>query len=214
MSRDLYVSAVDLEQLCAVQGSGNEALLASILERNQDYIAEHDEYFRGFPGVPRYAPLEEALKQIVRGQIDPDFTPRFQFEHATALLADSLGERLDANLFAECTPAFWDEVDTLIGRRLVAAGQPETAWPALAQILERGPCLNIPLDLQWRLGSGYLTTGEVSTAAKAAEACELVESDNTLENLKWPEEALEAASQYRDWLRHAGASGVGLYFRA
>ena len=214
MSSDLHVSALDLNQLRALQGSGDEALLASILERNHDYLMDHNEYFRGFPGVQRYTPLAEAVKQIVRGQIDPDLTPRFQFEHAAALLADSLGEQLDASLFAECTPAFWDEVDTVIGRRLVAAGQPEEAWPALAQILERGPYLDIPLDPPWRLGSGYLTASEVSAAAKAAEACELAEPDETLEDLKWAEEALEATSQYRDWLRHAAATGVGLYFHA
>lgn len=214
MSRDLYVSALDPEQLRALQGSGNQALLASLLDDNRDRVSDHDEYFRTFPGVARYVPLAEALGQIVYGRVNRDLTPIFQFEHAAALLADSLGERLPANLFAECTPAFLDEVDVVIRRRLITAGQSDTAWPALAEILKRGPCLDIPLDPQWPLGSGYLKADEVCTAAKAAGVCALEDLDDALNDLQWPEEALDAANQYRSWLCRAAAKRVGLYFHS
>jgi hypothetical protein len=214
MSRDLYVSALDLAQLRAIQGSGDQALLNRVLEKNRGRIAIHDEYFRNFPCVVQYTPLAEAIGQIVRGQVDQDLTPRFQFEHGAALLADSLGEPLEAGLFAECAPAFWAEVDTVICRRLVLAGRAMAAWPALADVLKRGPYLDVPLDPIWRLGSGYLTTGELRAAASAAEACNLEDPDTDCEDLRWPDAALEAAAQYRGWLHHAAERGAGLFFHA
>jgi hypothetical protein len=205
---------LDIERFRSLQGSNDDALLASVLDRSRDLIARHDEYFRGFPDVVRYAPLAEAIEQILRGKIDSGLTPLFQFEHAAALLADTLGERLDAGLFSECAPAFWDEVDTVIRRRLSAAGHPESAWPPLSKILERGPCLEIPLDPRWPLGSGFLDAGAVRTAAEVSETLDLEDQDGTTEDLEWPEEALDASRQFRGWLRRAAGKGSGLYFHA
>jgi hypothetical protein len=214
MSRNLYVSALDLEKFRSVQGSRDEALLDSALDRNRELIVEHDRYFRTFPGITRYTPLAEALAQIVRGEVDRTLSPLFQFEHAAALLADFLGERLDADQFVESAPALWDEVDAVIRRRLLAASQADFAWPTLAGVLKRGSCLNIPIDPAWPLGSGYLTADEVRTATPTAVACDLETLDDTLDDLQWPEEALDAATQYRSWLLQAAAKGVGLYFHA
>jgi hypothetical protein len=214
MSRNLYVSALDLGQLRAIQSSGDQELLSRVLERNRSRILHHDEYFRSFPGVVRYTPLTEAVGQIVRGQVDSDLTPRFQFEYAVALLADALGEPLESGFFAECAPVFWVEVDTFICRRLILAGQATTAWPALADVLKRGPYLDVPLDSAWRLSSGYLTTGEVRAATSAANACDLVDPAKKCQDLRWPDDALEAAAQYRSWLRQAAERGTGLFFHA
>jgi hypothetical protein len=213
MSRDLHVSAIDLARFRAVCGSEDEDLLASVLERTADHLARHDDFFRGFGGPAVYVPLAEALAQIIRGRMDPTLTPTFQFEHAVGLLADTLGEPLDAELFMEAAQEFWDEVDTVIRRQSVEAGQGETVWPGLEAVLKRGPYLPVPLDPVWPLGSGFLTAEEVGAAAEAAEACQL-DSSQALDDLRWPDDAVDAADQYRDWLRYAASRSVGLFFHA
>ena len=215
MSLNLCVSALDLDRLGAVAGSRDEAQLASLLERNADRLARHDAYFRSFPGVSTYTPLGEVVSQVVRGRVDPELTPRFQFEHAVALLADSLGEVLDADLFNGADPSFWGEVHTAIRRRLSRAGRSENAWPRIETVLRRGPYLSVPVDPVWPLGSGYLTASEVDVAAEMAAACDLeTPDDDDLADLSWPNDAVEAASQYREWLRHAASRRIGLYFHA
>ena len=214
MSCDLYVSALDLDRLGSVKGSRDEILLATIIERNRDCIAAHDEYFRVFPGVVQYVPLADAVAQIFRQSIDANIEPRFQFEHAVALIADTMGELLDAGCFAESRASFWIEVDAVICRRLLAADRPCRDWPKLAEVLKRGPFIDIPCDHEHALGSGYLKAEEVLVASSAAALCDLERPDSTLDDLQWPDEALDAAKQYRDWLRHASANGLGLYFHA
>src|SRR5262249_53369055 len=109
-----------------------------------------------------------------------------------------LGEALDADLFAEVRAEFLDAVDAVVR----AAGP---AWPALRDVLCRGPLLDVPLDPAMPLGTGYLATGEVQAAAVTAERADLDDPTGAAV-------AAEAAAQSRDWLREARAIGRGLFF--
>jgi hypothetical protein len=212
MSQTLYISAIDLDRLVAVFGSDDTAMLDAVLRRAAVQTQRHDVYFATFPDVTVYRPLAEALEQIVRGAPDPHFSPLFQFEHAAALLADTLGKPLDAECFKETSPSFSDDVDELISAAVKEAGQQEAVWPSLASVFRRGTCFDIPLDQKWPLGSGYLTGSEVESAAAVAEACDLAAAAGILQDLRWPDDTVSAAEQYVDWLRHAAVDRRGLYF--
>jgi hypothetical protein len=212
MSRDLHVLLLDTMQFQAVQGSGNHALLERILEDCRTRIDAHDRYFRDDMKLIPYMPLADALRQIVNGEIDPNFHPRFQFEHAASLLADALGEELDSDLLMESRPALWNEADFVLRSRSRQAAVPNGSWPPFCALLERGPLLNVPLDEpKMRLGSGYLTAVEAERALEAAERVEL-ETESGFEDLRWPGLALEIVRTYRQWLKQASASGEGLFF--
>ena len=211
MSRDLYVCMIDLEKFKSVAGSGDRELLERVLHDRQDLIAAHDEDYRESWPLESYTPLSVALGQIITGTIDPGLTPRFQFEHAVALLADALGEPLETIAFLETRAPFWEEINRVIRQRSRAARLPDSDWPTLDELLERGPLLEVPIDPSLRLGTGYLTGGEIERAA-AAVACVDLESTEGLDNLTWPEEALEAAEEYRGWLREAASRRLGLFF--
>jgi hypothetical protein len=209
MSLDLHVVELDLAALQAAKGSGNRTLLRRVLRSESERIADHDEEFRS--DTEPYLPLGEAIRQVIDGKIDRLATPRIQFEHAVALIADTLGRPLDADLFQESRPGFWDEVDRVIQRRLRAADASETACPGLWKVLERGPFPKVPLDPHMSLGSGYLTSREVARALAVAKTLDL-DSTRGLGRLRWPAEALEGANLYRGWLAAAAANGRGLYF--
>lgn len=214
MSRSLYVSSIAIDRLVAVFGSADTALLDRVKHDAAERLRRHDAYFATFPGVAVYHPLAEALELIVRGKPDPRFTPLFQFEHAAAVLADTLGEPLDSDLFQECSPSFWDDVDEAIGRALAATRQSSGSWPAIAALLARGSCLPIPRDPAWPLGSGFLRHDEVARAAAAADACDLDALATVIQDLNYPDDTIAALEQYREWLRHAAEAGRGLYLHA
>jgi hypothetical protein len=211
MSRDLYVSKLDLEKFRAVQGSGDEELLRRLLEDKRVEIEQLDRHFRELTAPHPYVPLAVALEQIINGRIDEGSTPRFPFESAAALIADHLGEPLENTWLFEAKESFWREVDLVIRKRRRAAGVPKSVWPAFHELLERGPLLAVPLDPELPLGTGYLTASEVQEAASATERVDLEDAEG-LDDLTWPEEALEAAWEYRGWLREASADGRGLFF--
>ena len=212
MSVTLHVHAIDLQALRRIEGSKDEALLASLLSRGAGRLAEHDAYFAHFPQVSDYTALGEAVSQIVRGHVDPRLAPRFQFEHAVAFIVDLIGEPLAADAFAERASALWDEVDTVILRSLRAGNQPATAWPSIRILLERGPLLDVPLDPAWRLRTGYLHLDEAEAALQAAKACAPEDLADALHDLAWPDDAIDGAVQYRDWLECAVRGRKGLFF--
>ncbi|MGH9895286.1 MAG: hypothetical protein ACREA0_25535, partial [bacterium] len=154
--------------------------------------------------------LPSAMEQIVLGTIDPNAAPKFQFEHAAVLLADSLGERLDATFFEDTRTALWDEVDSVISARQANDSGAASSWPTLSQVLDRGPLLKVPLDSSMPLGTGYLTKLEVAQAWEAAENLDL-ESEEGLPELEWTDEALEGARVYRQWLEQTTRGDLGLF---
>src|ERR1700760_4362453 len=189
MSRDLYVYSLDLERLRSLQGSRDLDFLNRLLEIKKERIQKHDDYFRQVLDMDSLFPLQKALEQIICNQIDDGVVPLFQFEHAVALLASSLGKPLGSELMLDVKSALWDEVDSTVRIKLRMAGLAESALPTFGEILKRGPLLEIPIDPDLPLGSGYLWKDEVQHYVRIAEA---VDVDDTfgLEELTWPDEAL------------------------
>lgn len=198
MSMTLTVIALDLGRFRAAQGSRDADLLHRVLAKKRDTLDDHDRYFRDRLQLRPYTPLATAMEQIVNGEVDTHLRPLFQFEHAAAILAGVLGEALDADWFAEVRSGFLAAVDAVVR----VAGP---AWPALRDVLCRGPLLDVPLDPAMPLGTGYLTADEVQVAAAAAERIDLDE-------LAGSDVAAEAAAQYRDWLREARGIEQDLFF--
>jgi hypothetical protein len=211
MSRDLHISMLDLERLRIVQGGGDKKLLQMILEEKRFQIECDDEHFRNLTAPDPYTPLATALQQIIDGRIDEHLTPRFQFNHAASLIADFLGEPLETTWLSEAKEAFWHDVDVVIQRRRDAGHILEFVWPTLDELLGRGPLLDVPLDPEFPSRTGYLTAREVERAAVAVQRVDLENSDG-LNDLRWSAEALDAAEEYRGWLRAAAANRLGLFF--
>jgi hypothetical protein len=208
VSISLYVAMLDLEEFRAVQGSCDRALLQNVLRKKKEEIADRDEFLSG--DYEPHLSVAEAIHQIIDGHIDRKAQPLCQFEHAAALIADTLGETLDPGPFAASRTEFWDEVNTVIRRKLRRAGARESAWPRLPEVLARGPLLRVPLDRENPLGTGYLTARQVVRAWRAGEALNLEIAD-AVGKLRWPEDTLEGARCYRLWFKAATAKGFGLF---
>lgn len=210
MSIDLFVTMLDFDRFRAVYGSKDKCLLRSIVAANRDAIGRHDDYFRDCVGGGRYSSIEVALQQIIDGTVDRCLEPRFQFEHAVAMIADSMGKPLESEVLMEVKESFWREVNVVLRRCRSTSQVPEGVWPTLDDVLKRGPFLNIPLH-RMRLGSGYLTANEVRRADEAV-LDEVAVGDSALNGLTWPDRALEAVEAYRSWIRAAAAERHDLYF--
>jgi hypothetical protein len=210
MSRNLYVYRIDLEQFGAIAGSRDKPFLHRILDQKRDEITFHDKYFGSAAGHGSYTPLARALEHLIDGTIDRDIRPLFQYEHAAVLIAAAIGESLDSDVLMESSPAFCQEVDRVIEKRGRASGVSPAQWPRLAKLLERGPYLKVPLDTKMRLGTGYVTKEEAKRARKATVKVDL-ESLAGMEEFHWPQQALEAAQAYREWLLRADEGGRGLF---
>jgi hypothetical protein len=211
MSANLYVYALDFTTFSAVQGSRDAQLLKFIHAEKGKYMAAHDDYFRSWVQADPFLPLSKAVEQIIHGTIDVQATPRFQFEHAAVVIAASLGERLDTDFFLETNPELWDEVDEVIQTRVTAAALADPFLPGLAEVLDRGPLLQVPLDSSMRLGTGYLTYQEIMHIWTVVHHVDL-DNEEGLAALSWPDEALEGAKVYRSWLEQATVKKCGLFF--
>jgi len=209
MSWSLSVISLDLDQLRRARGGRDGALLQRVLREEKDQIAFHDGVFRK-PRSP-YLPLAKAIAQTIAGSVDPAARPRFQYEHAVAAIARSLGEPLDAEAFAECSDDLWNEINRFIRRARSGAGLSSSRWPAISAILQRGPFVDVPLDAAMRLGTGYLDGSECRTIAQALAALRFEDLARG-EELEWPDETVDAAEQYRGWVRHASEHAQGLFF--
>lgn len=206
MSVSLHVLLLDLAKFKAIQGSGDHRLLRKILREKKEDSADQDEFLSSDDLT-----VAEAIGHVIDGKIDPKARPLFQYEHAAAVIADTIGEVLDSGPLEAGRTDFWDEVDQVIRTRLRKVRAPKSAWPGLSELLDRGPLLKIPVDRENPLGTGFLTAREVVRALRISETFDL-ESREGLGKLRWPQEALEGACFYRGWLKFAGRRGLGLFF--
>lgn len=208
MSVSLNVVMLDLAKFKGIQGSGDRFLLRKVFREKKEMIADRDEFLPSHEQP--WLSLADAVRQIIDGHINRKARPLSQFEHAAAVIADTVGETLDAGPLGASRTAFWDEVDQVIRTRLRKTGALKSAWPGLSELLGRGPLLRIPLDHENPLGTGYLTAREVGRALRVAETIDL-ESGEGLGKLRWPREALEGACFCGRWLKSAGGRGLGLF---
>lgn len=185
--------------------------MGRVVDENRELIAEHDQFYQG--GLAHYLPLAKAVGQIIDNKVDLHAEPLFQYEHAAALIAATLGETLDPGMLRESHPDLWQDADTLLRDRLAKAGLEQSALLSLDSLLSRGSALEIPLDPLNPLGSGYLTSEEVQQAREAFGRIDL-NDESELEGLLFGEDALEVARSYSSWIAEAASDGIGLYFHA
>lgn len=211
MSLDLYVYKLDIAQLRAVQGSGNRALLERVLSEQRELIEEQHETVQE-EAVPHLR-LGDALEQIIQGKIDETLRPLFQYEHAAALIAATLGDPLDPGLLRESHGVLWGEADVVLHDRLRRAGFPSSVLPPINHLLDRGPALDVPIDPLNPLGTGYLLTEEVKKAHDVFKKLDL-EDDSYPSHVTLGDEALEVVQTYSGWVAAAVAADLGLFFHA
>lgn len=211
MSLNLSVYKLEIPRLRAVQGSSDRVLLLRVIDENRELIEQHDQFYRS--GAARYLSLADAVGQIIEGVVDEQAEPLFQFEHAAALIAGTLGEVLDPGLLRESHPELWEDADTFLQDQLVKAGFAQSAFLSLESLLSRGPVLEIPIDPLNPLGSGYLTGEEVQQALEVFGSIDLGD-DGALGTLLYDEEALDVVRSYSSWIADAARDALGLYFHA
>ena len=207
----LNVYKLDLDQFRAIQGSGYSDLIEQVLEKNHDLIEEHDKIHSGC--FTQYLTLAEAIRQIIGGKINKSAVPLFQYEHAAALIAATIGEPLDPGLLREGKPVLWEEADIVLRDRLRREGLPESAFPSIDHLFDRGPLLEVPIDLLNPLGTGYLTAEEVRQAKELIRSLNLDDKIG-LECLSSGEEALDVLRSYCSWIIDAAETGHSLFFHA
>lgn len=182
-----------------------------VLSENAARIHEHDKFYQN--KYQPYYPLGEAVTAIVAGKVDSRNKPLFQFEHAAALIAATLGDPLDAGAFMESTSTLWSDVEALLEERLSRAGEPTTLAQTLDSLLDRGPYLDVPIDQLNPLGTGYLLADEVNRWRAAFAKMDL-DDETGVETLATGIVALEALRTVRDWLDAAAHGRQGLFFHA
>ena len=209
MSRNLWVSAIDLDMLKGAAGSRRTDLFDAVMASRRDVISLHDRRWkRMYPG---YTPIEAALRRVIDGAITTDLVPLFQYEHAVALLADTLGTPLDASAFNEAAATLYRDVEALVRAAVRDTGPPEHACFSVDEVLRLGPPIPVPLDPEMPLGSGYMTRDEVSACRRALGGADLERVARRIPELTWPREALEGALQYKRWMEDADRRSFGLF---
>ena len=200
---------LDLDRFGAISGSWDRRLLNRILTRRSDEIASHDAYLISLEDPATYTSLKAAIERIFEGRVDDTLTPRFQFEHAASLIAEELGEPLETDLWTDAKEDFWTEVDAVVAAfRRAHAIATSVLWTP-GELIERGPYLEVPIDAEMRVGSGYLTTDEVGRASAAVR--HFVFTADVGQGLDWPDEAVDAAEEYSAWITEAARRGLGLF---
>lgn len=199
MSISLRAYALDQAAFRAVQGSGDEALLKRLLAEAEDRIAAEDEWLTRLR--PDHLPIAEALRDIVAGTLRSGDAAALSYLAAAEYLAQALGERVDGEDLIECSPGVPAAIDAAISAALVCIRRPPQDWPLLADVLARGPLLDIPwVPESPPNGIGALAVSEVRVAAAAAQKMSFDLED----------EAGELALAYASWLRRADESSLAL----
>jgi hypothetical protein len=209
MSLTLNSLILDLRDFAAVQGSGDGRALEFILSARAEDIADHDAMagvtMRGEPS------LAVLIARIVRGDIRTDDVRLWRYEHAAVEIADALGSPLPSDALSEVSPVFWREVNQAIartGRKLRTRSPLGIRPPTFDELLVRGPLLTIPHDPTQRLGSGFLTSFEVSMLAPETARFRRPEY---IGSVQWPDETLDALGEYVSWIETAAAYPGSLF---
>ena len=94
MGYSFSVYAVDLDKLTAVAGKNDRKLLAAVLKKQAEEIADNDESFEEeiAKGTPS---LAVALQQIIEGKIKAPKGSGYQYGYALEVLCAHLGERIE-----------------------------------------------------------------------------------------------------------------------
>jgi hypothetical protein len=208
MSRTLTAVAVDIDKLRKVPGSNDKRLLARVLAGQAEDIAFHDEFFG--KSKHHYLPIGQAIEQLIRGQMDGNATPLFQYEHALAMIAEVLGEVLDNDAFTDCHSDYWREINSAVRQVRKSAKLSALVAPTPDEALRRGSCVPIPLDRRNPLGTGHLEKAACAASAAALSTLDLTRLIDS-GKLEYVEETEAALIQYTEWLKAASKSRRGLY---
>jgi hypothetical protein len=195
----LRAVVVDLPSYRSVQGSSDAVLLEQVCAQAEEKIAAEDAWFTRLR--PDHLPIAMALRDIVMGTLRDGKSAALSYQVAALVLAEHLGERIDDEAIAERSPDVQVAIDKAISELLVEYGRAADDWPLLADVLTRGPALDIPW-VQETLpnGTGVLAECEVRRAAQTVAGIALQEHDD----------ARELAMVYGGWLTLASEASLAL----
>lgn len=154
MSSALHVYAVSIEELHKALGSGDEELIAQILECQEDFLQTIDE----IDDEAEFS-CAEAVGELIRGELNED-APRYFYGYALEAICFQLGDELP-NICPISRASTWiEEVDVLLKHFGIPV--------RLLQLIHGGSPVRIPEPDDYPY-IGSWTSAEV-TAAKAAFA--------------------------------------------
>jgi len=199
MSVSIYAFTIDLASYRAVQGSGDLALAERISEQAADQIAADDAWFVRLR--PDHLPIENALRDIVIGDLRDGRSAGLSYQVAALVLADYLGNRIDDEAIAEQPSFVQASIDRAISELLAAYGGETCDWPLLSDVLARGPALNIPwVRESLPNGTGVVAKAEARRAAETIARIPVQQDDD----------ANELALVYGSWLTRAAQANLAL----
>jgi hypothetical protein len=168
MSVTLRAFALDLDEYRAAQGSGNLALAEGICKQAAAQIAAEDAWFVRLR--PDHLPLATAIKDLIAGTVRGGRAAALSYQVAALLIAEYLGDRIDDDAIAEYPSHVQEAIDGAISELLAEHGGTPGDWPLLADVLTRGPALDIPWEREaLPNGTGLVAQDEVQRAARAVE---------------------------------------------
>lgn len=189
--------AVDLREVKALVGCGDEELLAALLETFGDEFEMFADFgFYEEEGDSELTP-RKALSQILRGEeYDEQFA--FNYGHALEFLCLYCGEFLSNRHWSAMPSRSWiDEVD----RWLLAAGVPPETFCFFDHLICRGAPVAIP-DTVDSMSMGYLAREQIGGVRRAFETANMsVVTDRS---------ARESIDELHGWLKTCSEAGVDL----
>jgi hypothetical protein len=148
-----------------------------------------------------HLPIATALRDIVMGILRDGSAAALSYEVAALILAEQLGERIDDEAIAERPPRVQAAIDAAISELLAEHGAAPGDWPLLADVLTRGPALDIPWVREvLPNGTGVVTGAEVRRASPIVARIAPQEDDD----------GRELARVYGGWLTQAAEAGLAL----
>ncbi len=192
MSITLRAFALDADEYRAAQGSGDLALAEQILADAAEEIAAEDSWASRLRAD--HLPIGTALRDIVTGSLRPGRSAAISYHLAALLLAEALGERIDDDAIAEVSERVQPAMDEAIGALVREYGGKPGEWPLLADVLTRGPALDLPpVPETLPNGTGLLSAAETLGAARLLDRIPPQPGDG----------ARELAMTYGGWLVQA-----------
>ena len=211
MSRDLFVSAVDLDKLYSIYGSKDTILFRKICDCQSERITVYDDSTKTQKAADQPL-LAQAVRNVIDGEVKVSAQNIYQYEFASALIAETIGEQMNSSAFIECSELLWNEINHLISQYRRSAGISKSVWPTTNELLKKGSGMPYLPKATVASQTGFLTTTEVRSAWLATEHLALDQADD-LNNFDIKNEARRAVNQYRIFLKEGATKSLGLFFR-
>jgi hypothetical protein len=151
---------------------------------------------------PDHLPIATAIRDIVLGSLRSGRSATLSYQIAAQIIAEYLGTRVDDDAIAERSEALQAAIDDAIAELLGEYGEPDSVWPRLADVLSRGPALDIPwVQESLPNGTGLMTEQEVERAASTIARIGSSDEDDSARAL---------ALTYGSWIIQASKQRLAL----